>query len=231
MSKTILILLTACLLSAGCVTFAARTPTPNVPAGSRSEMVIRSSSMNLLVEDPIASLSELERRVQEIGGYVNWSSSQSGNASLNARVPSERLSDIRLAARELGLDIMSDNAYNTDVSDEYQAVVERLDQLELAEDEIEGMLASAKDLERIASFQLALQLLSQEKKTVAYQVRDFEDRVRMGTVDFFLSSTAPTPFLGPFELPYQTPYGDFPYQTPYGDVPTPTPTPPALPFK
>jgi hypothetical protein len=172
--------------------------------------------MDLLVEDPVEAMGELERLIDETGGVVSWSSADGFSASLSAIVPSDSLTDLRLAAREIAGEVVSDETYSEDVTEVYEELVERLRQLEHAESEIHTILAEARDPQRVSSFQLVLELLSQEKENIEFQVEDYEDSVSMWSLDIYLGSWAVTPYEPAYEPTYEPPYG--------GDL-TPTPTP------
>lgn len=219
MNKAILSLLTASVLFAGCSAPAAQTLAPAATVGSASQhraMVIRSSTMDLLVEEPVEVMADLERLIDKAGGFVTSSSAESGYTSLSAVVPSDSLTDIRLAALDIAREVVSDSTYSDDVTKEYEELVARLRQLEQAEGEIQTILASTNEPQRISSLQLVLDLLRQEKENIEFQVEDYEDSVSMGSLDIYLGSWAVTPYEPAYEPTYEPPYG--------GDL-TPTPTP------
>jgi len=167
MNKVSLSLLAASVLFGGCVAPGALAPASTATVGPSSlhrGMVIRSSTMDLLVEDPVGAMGELERLIHNAGGFVSWSSAESGYINLNAVVPSDSLTDIRLAALAMAGEVLSDSSYNEDVTKEYEELVGRLSQLEQAEKEIQTILASTTEPQRISSLQVVLDLLSQEMR-------------------------------------------------------------------
>src|SRR3990170_4129515 len=178
MDNTTLSLLAASVLLGGCVAPMVGTlprDTTVSPAGLHQTVVIRYSTMDLLAEDPAEAVGELERIIDEAGGVVSWSTAGDGYAELSAQVPSGSLIDIRLAARQIAVQILSDETSSEDVTEVYEDLVERFGQLEQAEEEIQTILASAKDPQQISSFQLVLRLLGQEKETVETDMKYYAD--------------------------------------------------------
>jgi len=183
--------------------------TSSGPATLHGPIVLRSSNMSLVVQDPVATMGELESLIEEVGGVVgsasSWSSGDGGYSSLSARVPLDSLTGIRQAARGLALQVQSDSTYSQDVTSEYERLVERLRQLDQAEREIRTLLAVANDPERVSSFQLVLDLLRQESDNIAIQVSSYNDRATLATFDISLTSMPATPYyLGPTPTPIAT---------------------------
>ena len=237
MNKAILSLLTASVLFSGCATPPApASPTasltqsalrPGLPSGNPSgptvlegPIVLRSSNLSLIVQDPAATIGEMERRIEEAGGYVSSastsSSSDGGYANLSARVPLESLTGLRLAVREMALQIEYDSTYSQDVTVEYAGLVERQRQLERAEQDIWSVLAKTTEAQSRAAFQLLLDLVRQESQNVESQLMYYNDSAGLAALDISLRSTAATPYM-------QT------EEPPLAGSPTPTPAPIATP--
>jgi len=223
MNKAILSLLTASVLAGSCATPPAAPPTSpgdmgSGPAALEGPIVMRSSNLSLIVQDPAQVIGELERRIEEAGGYVASASSSSspegGYANVSARVPLEALTGLRLAAREMALQIEYDSTYSQDVTIEYAGLVERQRQLERAEQDIWSVLAETTDAQRIAAFQLLLDLVRQEAQNVESQLRYYTDSAGLATLDISLRATSATPYNPTLEPP-----------VPGGPTATPIPTP------
>lgn len=235
MNKVILSLLTASVLFAGCVTppSAMGSPTPagatqtpsgattSGPATSLGRVVLLSSSLSLIVEDPAASMAELERRIAKAGGYVTSASASSttegGYANLSARVPVDSLTELRLAARDGALQTQYDSTYSQDVTTEYESLIERKGQLAEAEDAVWSLMVETTDRQRVASLQLLLDLLHQEALNIDGQLEYYHNDAGLASLDVTFNSTPPT--LYPTLL------------APYPTWPVPTPTPTAAPIK
>ncbi len=230
MNKATITVLSAAVLVGGCVappgapspsgtsTPSRATAAATLPAAAFSPetlqgpIVLRSSNMNLVVQDPVATMEELERLVEEAGGFVSsassWSSGDGGYSSLSARVPLHSLTGIRQAARGLALQVQSDSSYSQDVTSEYARLVERLRQLKQAEREIRAILAVANDPERVSSFQLVFDLLRQETDNITSQVTSYNDQATLATFDVSLTSMPATPY---YFVPTPTPTAYFPW--------------------
>jgi len=168
-----------------------RTPAPT-PLPANLRMIIKSSSVSLVVEDPPEALSVLEKVIQDAGGNVMSASSyfylETGSyASLNAKVPPDKLADLRQAAHKLAIQIVSDSIYNTDVSTQYKLAHEKLVKLNLAEDRLWELIATSKDAEMIESLSLLRELLKTDIENVEGELLRYEQDSSLANLDITLT--------------------------------------------
>jgi len=217
MNKAILSLLMAAVLFGGCVappagleTLATGSPTPAAatrapsaattsgPATLQGRVVLRSTNLSLIVEDPAEAMGELERRIEEAGGYVTSASAsaspEGGYANLSARIPLDSMTRLRLAARESALQIQYDSTYSQDVTVEYEDLVERKHRLDEAEEAVWILVTETTDRQRVSSFQLLLDLIRQEALNIDGQLDYYYDSASLATLDISFGATVPTPY-------------------------------------
>jgi hypothetical protein len=208
MNKSLFLLALAFLLAA-CTPVAASvenlTPLPTqaptrpsgllpgtLPFGTR--LIIRSSSMTMVVDDPAKALSALEQAVEDAGGFVVSASYYSspdypGYSSLSARVSPEALTDLRRAALRIASSVQSDSVYSQDVTGEYRLLYAQLTELQQTEEHLWQLVTETKDRELAASFALLRDLIQQEATSVESQLLSYEDRSAFATFDVTLNQT------------------------------------------
>ena len=169
----------------------APTPTP-LPADLR--VIIKSSSVSLVVEDPADALSVLEQAVQDAGGNVMSASSysypESGTyANLNAKVPPESLAELRRATHKLAIQVVSDSIYNTDVTKEYKLAHEKLARLNLAEENLWELITTSKDPEMVESLTLLRELLKTDIENVESELLRYEQDSQRANLDITLTES------------------------------------------
>ena len=169
----------------------ASTPTP-LPSDLR--VIIKSSSVSLIVEDPAEALSVLEQAIQDAGGDIMSASSytypESGTyANLNAKVPPESLAELRQAAHKLAIQVANDSIYNTDVTKEYKLAHEKLARLNLAEEHLWGLITTSKDPDLVESLTLLRELLKIDIENVESELLRYEQDSLRANLDITLTES------------------------------------------
>jgi hypothetical protein len=215
-------LLAAVVLAAtACIRLPAATPPPADTPPSRStptatrvaqdlpaQLIVTSSSLSLIVDDPTAALADLEVLVADAGGYVSsassWSDTQSGYASLSAEVPPEALAGLRAAAIELALRVSSNSVYSQDVTAEVVALQERLALIDESEERLMEILLGSDDPALAKAYVMIVELFEQERDTSRRQLESYQEQASLSSFDVTLNrepilleaypGPTPTPF-------------------------------------
>jgi hypothetical protein len=169
-------------------------PSPLPPGG---RIIVRSSSLTLVVDNPATTLASLEQAVADAGGLVVSASSYSypespGYASLSAKVPPEALADLRATAIALASAVQSDSAYSQDATAEYRLMRKRLGQLDRAEKHLWNLLTETKDRELAASLMLLRELILREQEGLNSQLLNYDDRATVASFDVTLNQPVST---------------------------------------
>ena len=169
-------------------------PTP-LPADTR--IIIRSSSLSLIVDDPVEALSALEQAVQKSGGFVVSSSywyspDPGGYSNLNARVPSDQLPELRRAALKIASQVQSDSTYSQDVTSEYRLLHDRLSRLDESESRLWLLITETEDRQLAASLSLLHDLIQEEMSNVQSQLLDYDNRSILASFDVTFNQTLDT---------------------------------------
>lgn len=178
------------------------------PFRSASRVVLRSSSLSLIVEDPATALAEFEPVIEEAGGFISSASSWpayegTDYASLSARVPPEALPELRRAALELANQIQSQSSYSQDVTVEYNALLERLLDIRETEGRLLQFVPAAGEPAFGRSVILLSELLRQERRNLESQIQSYDDRAELASLDITFNGM-PSPLV-PFETGTPTP--------------------------
>jgi hypothetical protein len=172
-------------------------------------VIVSSSSLSLIVDDPSASLAELERLVTDAGGYISssssWSDPQSGYASLSAEVPPEVLAELRSSAIERAVRVSSNSLYSQDVTSEVEELERRLASIDEAESRLLDILLGSDDPALAKSYVLIAQLFDQDRQNTLRQLDSYHEQSRLASFDVSLNRDpilielsprpAPTPYL------------------------------------
>ncbi|HET7009465.1 MAG TPA: DUF4349 domain-containing protein [Anaerolineales bacterium] len=201
------------------------TPTPaemisQPPAPARrtssptSHVVIFSTSLSLVVDEPVDSMSQIETLIYDAGGYVasasSWPSGpDTSYASLNARVPPEAIAELRRAVLSFEGEVQSESAYTQDVSAEYDMLSQRLDDIAATETLLLKVLRESDDPSVLTSVLLLTELLRTERRNIEGQLRNYDDRAALASLDIVLNQPVPEFFPmqdgGPTPTPFPPP--------------------------
>ena len=207
MNRRILLLAAAAAFLAACGRLPQRISTPaalspetsatptRIPMAGTERVVISSSSLSLTVEDPAAALTALESLVAEAGGFVSsssaWSDTQTGYASLSAKVPPQALAGLRQAAIELAMSVDSNSTYSQDVTFEVQSLYDRIALVDESEHRLLEILLGTDDPSLAKSYVLVAELFRQEREDAEGQLRNYLQSSTLSSFDVSLNRTSP----------------------------------------
>jgi hypothetical protein len=154
--------------------------------------------MSLVVEDPPKALTALEQLVVEAGGFVDSASSYSssdsiGYANLSARVPPDKLPELRRAVLDLALQVQSDSMSSQDITNQYRSLLERQAELVRAKEDLRRLLSQAGDPSATESLILLHDLLKQETESVESQLQSYQESAALSSFDVSFTQLALSP--------------------------------------
>ena len=142
-------------------------------------MIVRTGSLSIVVEDTEETLEAIGRLATELGGYVSdlqsWRRNDQLAATVTVRVLASSFDQARERIKELAMEVESENASGQDVTEEYVDLEARLGNLELAEEELRELLASAQETHKDAESILAIY---QEITSVRQQIEQIKGRMQ-----------------------------------------------------
>ena len=171
--------------------------TPAVPSFLLpvDSVILHSASYTIIVRNPTRALTDLQRAVEEAGGFVNSASSWAGDgsgsyASLSAKVPPESLSALSEVVDRIANQVQSQSAYVQDVTSDILQLQRRHHDLTRAQAEILLVLVNRQDRDRFSSYGILRELLDTELESVESQLESYEQQARTGTFDVTLNQPA-----------------------------------------
>ncbi len=152
---------------------AAPAPAPGVPAIEVEEasvsgaqdvvsdrMIVRTANLSLVVEDTEETLEAIERIATQLEGYISdlqtWRQDEQLAGIVTLRIPASSFDQARERIKDLAVEVESENVSGQDVTEEYVDLEARLRNLEVAEEELLELLASAQETHRDAESILAI---------------------------------------------------------------------------
>jgi len=142
-------------------------------------MIVRTGSLAIVVEDTEETLEAIERLASDLGGYVSdlqsWRQDDQMAATVTIRVLAASFDQARERIKELATEVESENASGQDVTEEYVDLEARLGNLEVAEEELRELLASAQETHKDAESILAIY---NEITNVRMQIEQIKGRMQ-----------------------------------------------------
>lgn len=179
-------------------------PAPDGSKQSPSEgsrLVIKESTMSLLVSDVVAVENKIVSHAKEAGGYmVNTAYSKQDDlpsARVSIRVPAEKLDSTLSFIRSLGLKVTDENIIGTDVTQDYTDTEARLDTLKQAHAKLQDLLAKSSKPEDILTVQRDLLDIQQQMDDLNGQRKALEQNAKLTKITVYISSDE-------LALPYAT---------------------------
>lgn len=167
------------------------TEPSSVPLSSNRKL-IRNVSMNVETDAFDTLLSNLNRKITELGGYVEYSET-SGNgitlknrpvpryASITARIPSDKLNQFITTVEHNG-NVIGKSENTSDVTLQYSDIESRKKSLMLEQDRIWALLEKADSLESVIALEERLSEIRYELESMESQLRLFDNQVDYSTV-------------------------------------------------
>jgi hypothetical protein len=171
------------------------------PAVTVDRLIIRDARLDLVVPDTEDALSEIESVVSEMGGYVVQSSvyqsGESKQASVQVRIPAEKLDQALERFRGMASEVRSENVSGQDVTDEYVDLQSRLRSKEAAEAKLLEFLQEAEDTEAALSVYAELERIQTDIEVIKGRMQYLEQSAAMSSVTIELT---PDELVQPIEI-------------------------------
>jgi len=169
-------------------------PAPDYPpqAGVEDRLVIKESSLSLLVKDVVDSKNKILDYTKTSGGYMVSSSvsnpQDAPTATLVIRTPSDKLESALDYFHSLSVKVVSENLSGRDVTDQYIDIDARLKTLEATKERFESILVQATKIEDITN--LTQRILNVQNQIDAYkgQQESLKQNAQLAKLTIYLST-------------------------------------------
>ena len=169
------------------------------PTDSSNRMVIKESTMSLVVKDVADSIKNIQAIAEKSGGYLINSHlskpQESGSGSISVRVPETKLTDTLIEFRQAGLRVVDEYISGNDVTDQYVDLEARLLTLNKTKAKFEQILDQAVQVQDLLNVQRELVNLQQQIDSVKGQQQYLSQSAKLSKVTVYLSTDE-------FSLPY-----------------------------
>jgi hypothetical protein len=167
---------------------------PNSPNASADfgRKLVRSSSLQVVVKDPLATAQRIERLAQQLGGFVESSeilgTKDNSSASIVVRVPSSRLEDAKKQISGLAVRVENETTSVTDSTRDYVDREARLRNLHAEEAQYLAIMKTAshiKDMlavtEKVSDVRGEIEQQQAEFETLSRQVETASLKISLRT--------------------------------------------------
>lgn len=169
------------------------------PTTGIDRMVIRETTMSVVVKDVSEAIKTVQQKAEGLGGYmVNSHLSkpeEAASGSITVRVPEEKLTEALDAFRRVGLRVVDENVSGRDVTDQYVDLEARLATLNKTKAKFEQMLDQATQVQDLLNVQRELINLQSQIDSIKGQQQYLSQSAKLSKVTVYLSTDE-------FSLPY-----------------------------
>jgi hypothetical protein len=169
-------------------------------AGTR--LVIRNADLAIVVKDPKASMAEITKLADKMGGFVvasNLYQSYYGpnntevpEATITIRVPVEKLDEALSSIKAGVVDINYENVTGQDVTGEYVDLQSRLTAKQAAEKKLLQILDAAEKSEDVLAIYMQIQNVQTEIEILKGQIKYYEESASLSAISVRLIAEAGT---------------------------------------
>lgn len=165
-------------------------PAPEV----KERLVIKESTLSLLVKKVNETQKLISQKAQELGGYFVQSNishpqeKEAASGSITVRIPQEKLEEALDYFRSLAVKVVSENLSGWDITDEYVDIEARLATFNKTKLKFEEILAKAERVEEILQVQRELVNLQEQIDSLKGRQEYLEKNAQMSRVTVYLST-------------------------------------------
>lgn len=161
----------------------------------QNQKLIRTIRLDAETEDMDILLSQVEKRVAELGGYVEareiyngsmYNSKRYRNASLTIRIPAAKLDSFVDHVGQVS-NITNNVETTDDVTLQYVSIESRIKALQIEEERLLELLAQADNMSDLLTIESRLTDVRYELENITSQLRVLENKVNYGTIHLDVS--------------------------------------------
>ena len=167
------------------------------------QMIVKNASLNILVDDPMKSLSDIMQLASDLGGYTVSSNSyqtytnsglQVPEATVSIRVPADKLNEALDQIKALTGDptqyVTSEKVSGEDVTQAYTDLASRLRNLQEAETELTKMYEKAEKAEDVLAIYNQKMQVSEQIEVIKGQMQYYEQASSTSQISVQISAKA-----------------------------------------
>ena len=166
-----------------------------VDATQVQRLVIQNADITVVVSDVELRMEDIGGMAEEMGGFVvssNLYQSYTSNyvqvpeASINVRVPAEKLDEALDLIKKDTVEIRSETRSGTDVTAEYVDLKSRLKTYQAAEKELTELMESAQDTDEVVNIFNQLMYYREQIEVLQGQIKYYEEAAALSSINIRL---------------------------------------------
>lgn len=162
---------------------------------TQERLIIRTGNIDIVVKDAEASLGDIGRLAERLGGWVVTSevrqTSQDAKAgSITIRIPADQYDEVINQVKEMALEVTWESTNSQDVTDEFVDLSSRLGNLEATADRVRAFLDSAEDVEEALAVNQELSRLEGEIEVIKGRMQYLSQSAAFSTLTVSLTPDA-----------------------------------------
>lgn len=168
-----------------------------VGEASVERMVIKDAYLEVVVEDPAASMDAIGNMAEEMGGFVvrsnlykrtTYSGEEVPHASITVRVPAEQLDEALEMIKEGAGEVLNENVSGEDVTQSYTDLQSRLRNLQAAEEQLMEIMDDAYQTEDVLAVYNELVRVREQIEVIRGQMQYFEQAASLSSINVDLTA-------------------------------------------
>ncbi|MEK7807629.1 MAG: DUF4349 domain-containing protein [Chloroflexota bacterium] len=176
---------------------AGNTTASTAPQAER--LVIKNATLSIVVDDATATVNNITKMAEEMGGFVvSLNTSQTlassnkkvQSAKMVVRVPAEKLNDALAQIKKTSVEVVSENISGQDVTSEYTDLKSQLTNLERAEKQMQTFLDQTKNTDETLKVYNQLVSTRQQIETVKGRMKYYEQSAALSAITLTITPNA-----------------------------------------
>lgn len=162
------------------------------PVDTQDRLVIRDTSLSLVVKDVSKSIADIESKAKDFGGFLVNSylsrPEEGGNGNIVIRVPEAKRAEALEVFRKMAVKVVSESIYGNDVTDEYVDLQSRLEVLSQTKIKFQEIMNRATAIADLLNIQRELINLQSQIDSVKGQQKYYEQSAKLSKITVYLST-------------------------------------------
>ena len=172
----------------------------------QNRIVIKNATLSLVVTDPAASVDQIAKMAEDMGGFVvssnvyqttiytgvNQAAELVNYGNITVRVPSARLNEAMERTKQGAGEVTNENISGQDVTQEYTDLQSRLRNLQAAEAQLKEIMASATKTEDVLAVYNQLVYVQEQIEVIKGQIQYYDQASSFSSIAVDLTPDAAT---------------------------------------
>lgn len=170
----------------------APAPREVAPVETPDRLVIKDTSLSLVVKDVAKSITGIEDQAKNLGGFLVNSNlnrpEEGGNGTISVRIPEAKRAEALEVFKKMAAKVVSESIIGTDVTDEYVDLESRLEVLQTTKAKFQEIMAKAYQINDLLNVQRELINLQSQIDSIKGQQKYYEQSAKLSKITIYLST-------------------------------------------